>query len=199
MKKNTGAKELTIMALMGGILILMGFTPLGYLNIGPLAITFNAIPVAISIMAMGVKGGIFAGSVFGFTSLMQAMGIMGVSPLGALLFNISPLYSVILCLVPRILDGFIAGLIYVKIKNKTPLFRGSLVGFLVAIFNTILFMSFLVILFGNTEYIQKLIAGRSIIVFIVATVGINALVEMFVSGVVTGLIGKALIKAKMIK
>ena len=31
-----------------GVLLLMAYTPLGYLNIGPLAISFNVIPVAVS-------------------------------------------------------------------------------------------------------------------------------------------------------
>ena len=36
--------QLTMLGLMAGILLLMAYTPLGYLNIGPLAISFNVIP-----------------------------------------------------------------------------------------------------------------------------------------------------------
>lgn len=45
--KKFTTSQLTILGLMAGILFLMAYTPLGYLNIGPLAVTFNVIPVAI--------------------------------------------------------------------------------------------------------------------------------------------------------
>ena len=35
--------QLTLLGLMAAILLLMAYTPLGYLNIGPLAISFNAV------------------------------------------------------------------------------------------------------------------------------------------------------------
>lgn len=46
MKKRFNTRQLTILGLLTGILLLMAYTPLGYLNIGPLAISFNVIPVA---------------------------------------------------------------------------------------------------------------------------------------------------------
>ena len=54
-------------------------------------------------------------------------------------------------------------------------------------------------LFGNTEYMQELIAGRAIIVYIVATVGINAVVEMTSACIITGAVGTALYKSKFIQ
>ena len=45
--------QLTLLGLMAAILLLMAYTPLGYLNIGPLAISFNVIPVAISAVVLG--------------------------------------------------------------------------------------------------------------------------------------------------
>ncbi len=43
--KKFTTSQLTILGLMAGILFLMAYTPLGYLNIGPLAVTFNVIPL----------------------------------------------------------------------------------------------------------------------------------------------------------
>lgn len=59
-------------------------------------------------------------------------------------------------------------------------------------------MAALVLLFGNTEYIQGLIDGRNVIVFICSFVGINAVFEMIASTIITGLVGFALYKAKLI-
>ena len=73
--KKFTTSQLTILGLMAGILFLMAYTPLGYLNIGPLAVTFNVIPVAVCAIVLGPTGGAIAGAVFGLTSFMQAMGI----------------------------------------------------------------------------------------------------------------------------
>ena len=59
-------------------------------------------------------------------------------------------------------------------------------------------MSSLILLFGNTEYVQGLIDGRNVIVFICAFVGINAVFEMIVSTIVTGGVSLALHKAKLL-
>ena len=104
MNKKFDAKQLTLLGLMTALLLLMSFTPLGYLNIGPLAITFNVIPVAVSALALGPVGGLIAGSVFGLTSFLQAIGVGGVSMLGSTLFSINPFFSILLCFVPRMLD-----------------------------------------------------------------------------------------------
>ena len=47
--KKFNTSQLTILGLMSGILFLMAYTPLGYLNVGPLAVTFNVIPVPLSL------------------------------------------------------------------------------------------------------------------------------------------------------
>ena len=70
--KKFTTSQLTILGLMAGILFLMAYTPLGYLNIGPLAVTFNVIPVAVCAIVLGPTGGAIAGAVFGLTSFMQA-------------------------------------------------------------------------------------------------------------------------------
>ena len=83
-----------------------------------------------------------------------------------------------------------------KIGKKTACF---ITGFFAAFLNTVLFMTALVLLFGNTDYMQELIAGRNIIVFICTFVGINAVFEMIASTLITGAVGSALYKAKAIK
>ena len=56
MNTTNNTSKLVILGLMTGILLLMAYTPLGYLNIGPLAITFNVIPVAIAAITLGPAG-----------------------------------------------------------------------------------------------------------------------------------------------
>lgn len=198
--KKLSIRNLVILALMVGILLLMSTTPLGYLNIGPLAITFNVIPVAISAIALGPVGGLIAGCVFGLTSFLQCIGVGGSSPMGVMLFSINPFLAFVQRFVPRALDGLLLGYIYRFMKKHTKVYVACAVtGFLSAFLNTLLFMTALVVLFGNTQYMQELIAGRNIIAFVCTFVGVNAVAEMASSTILTGAIGTALEKAGLFR
>lgn len=76
-------------------------------------------------------------------------------------------------------------------------------GFSAAILNTLFFMSALILLFGNTEYVKSLmnntVGSENVLLFVIVFVGINALVEMVLSTIVTGAVGAALHKAKLVK
>lgn len=199
MKTKLTTSQITMLGLMAAVLLLMAYTPLGYLNIGPLAITFNVIPVAISAIVLGPVGGAIAGAIFGLTSFLQCIGIGGTSAMGAMLFSINPVLAFIQRFVPRVLDGWLLGYIFRGMRKKTNVYVSCAVtGFFSAFLNTAFFMTALVVLFGNTEYIQGLIGGRNVIVFICTFVGINAVCEMVSSTVLTGAVGAALSKARLI-
>ncbi len=196
MTKRFNTKQLTLLGLLTGVLLLMAYTPLGYLNIGPLAITFNVIPVALAAIALGPVGGAAMGAVFGITSFLQCIGVGGTSAMGAALFSINPLLAFIQRFIPRLLDGFLLGYIFQAAKKLTNVHIACLItGFFSAFLNTLFFMTALVLLFGNTQYMQELIGGQNIIVFICTFVGINAVCEMIASTVITGAVGFALFKA----
>ena len=108
MKLTSGKTvRLTLYGLLTGILILMACTPLGYLNIGPLAITFNMIPVAIAAITLGPAGGAIIGAVFGMTSFLQCLGVLGMSGMGAATFAISPFLTFVQRMLPRVLMGLL--------------------------------------------------------------------------------------------
>lgn len=199
MKTKDRTIRLVILGLLSAVLLIMAYTPLGYLNIGPLAISLNVIPVAIAAVTLGPVGGLVTGAIFGLTSFLQCIGVGGSSAMGAVLFTINPFLAFIQRFVPRALDGLIIGFIFNALREKTnPYLACAITGFCSAFLNTVLFMTSLILLFGNTEYVQNLVNGRNIIVFICAFVGINAVVEMFASTAVTGAVGSALFKARLI-
>jgi iron(III) transport system permease protein len=66
-----------------------------------------------------------------------------------------------------------------------------------ALLNTVLFMGALILLYGNTQYLTDLIAGRNIIVFVCTFVGINAVAELVVSTLVTAALCTALERARL--
>jgi hypothetical protein len=95
--------------------------------------------------------------------------------------------------------GWLTGYVFIGFKKlRKPTLAGFAAGFSAAFFNTVLFMSALVLLFGNTEYLQNLIAGRNVIVFICTFVGINAVVEMLAVTAIVGILAKTLQKARLI-
>lgn len=199
MKNKFNTSQLVILGLMTAILLLMAYTPLGYLNIGPLAITFNVIPVAIAAITLGPIGGAVAGAVFGMTSFLQCIGVGGTSAMGAILFDINPVFAFIQRFVPRLLDGLLLGYIFQGARKYTNTYAACMItGFFSAFLNTLFFMSALVLLFGNTEYMQELIGGRNIILFVCSFVGINAVFEMISSTIITGAVGIALSKARFV-
>lgn len=199
MKTKDRTIRLVILGLLSAVLLIMAYTPLGYLNIGPLAISLNVIPVAIAAVTLGPVGGLVTGAIFGLTSFLQCIGVGGSSAMGAVLFTINPFLAFIQRFVPRVLDGLIVGFIFNALRKRTnPYLACAITGFFSAFLNTVLFMTSLILLFGNTEYVQNLVNGRNIIVFVCAFVGINAVVEMLASTVITGAVGSALFKARLI-
>ncbi|MBQ6863449.1 MAG: ECF transporter S component [Clostridia bacterium] len=198
-KSNEKVTRLVLLALFTAIMLIMSMTPLGYLNIGPLAITLNVIPLGIAAIALGPTGGLAMGAVFGLTSFLQCIGIGGVSAMGAVLFQINPVLAFIQRFVPRVLDGLLIGLLHKFMVSKCgEKISCFITGFLAAFLNTALFMGSLVLLFGQTEYMQELIDGRNVLVFICSFVGINAVFEILASTIITGSIGSVLYKSKVI-
>ena len=196
--KRVNTRRMVLLAMLSGIVLVMSFTPLGYLNIGPLAISLNMIPVAIGAVALGPGGGAFLGAVFGITSCLQCVGIGGTSAMGMILFEVSPVLTILQRFVPRVLAGCLTGLVYQGLHKTHFSYAGYTAGFCAALFNTAFFMGALVLLFGNTSYLQELIAGRNILVFILSFVGINALVELLATTLTVGVVSKALEKLNMI-
>ena len=199
MKKQTDVRALAVLGLMTALLIVFSFTPIGTIPIGPLSITLNIIPVAIAAITLGPLGGLAIGCVFGLLSFFQCLGIGIPSGMGAMLFSISPFLAFVQRFVPRALDGFLVGVIFRACEKRPGRIPACFIaGFCSAFLNTLFFMSALVLLFGNTEYVRGLINGRNVIVFVCAFVGVNAVVEMISSTLITGLVGSALHQAKIL-
>ena len=120
--------------------------------------------------------------------------------MGVVLFEISPILTFLQRFVPRVLTGFLVGVVFRGMQSlPCKAWAAPVAGFLAAFLNTALFMGALVLLFGRTEYVQELMAGRNVIVFICAFVGIQALVEILVSTVLTAALLRGLSRAKLLE
>ena len=150
MKKNK-TLEMVQLAVLIAIMLILAFTPLGYLRIGPLAISLMTIPVVIGAMLLGPTGGAVLGLVFGLTSFYQCFAG---DPFGAALVAMNPFFTFLVCIPTRTLMGWLSGVIFKALWkiDKTKTVTYFVTGLLGAFMNTLFFMSTLMICFGHTEY-----------------------------------------------
>ena len=176
--------RLVLTALLTALIIVMAFTPLGYLKSGAIEITFIPVPIVIGAVLLGPAGGAFLGAVFGITSFIQCFGM---STFGVALFSVSPLRTAIVCIVPRILMGWLTALIFKAVAYLVASISGP-------ILNTVLFTSTLLLLFSDAPIILQLketFGATNVFAFAAAFVGINGLIEAATCSV----LGTALCKA----
>lgn len=192
--KNQNTLKLVQLGLFTAIILLMAFTPLGYIKTPGLEITLLVVPVTVGAILFGPVGGAILGGVFGITSFVQCFGM---SPFGAMLLSINPVGTFIVTIVARVLMGWLTGLAFDGLRkwNPTKGISFALASLAGPLLNTLLFMSTLLLFFYNTEYIQG-IAGSlgttNIFAFVIAFVGINGLIEAAVCFVLGTAISKAL-------
>lgn len=197
MKTNTSGRTryMAELALLIAIIFIMAFTPLGYLRTPGLSITFLTVPVAVGAMILGPKGGAVCGLAFGITSLMQCFGT---SAFGAMLLSINPAGTVFTCIVPRVLEGLLCGLIFQAVRTKKKNLAYFIGGLSCPVLNTILYMSSLVLFFYNTDYIQgfaETLGVTNPLTFVVAFVGLQGVIEAVVCTIVAAAIARALAAA----
>ena len=187
MKKSKTLK-LAQLALLVAIVLVMAYTPLGYLRTLGLEISFLMIPVTIGAIVLGPLEGAILGLVFGLTSFATCFGS---STFGATLLAVNPVYTFIGCVVTRVLAGFVTGLIFKAIKKLK--FSYEIASLLGPVFNTLFFMGALVLFFYNTEFIQNIAASLGAanpFTFVIAFVGLQGLVEAVACCVIAALVSK---------
>ncbi|MCD8084387.1 MAG: ECF transporter S component [Clostridiales bacterium] len=201
MNKKHAARTLFMveLALMVAIIFVMAFTPLGYFRTPGLSITFLTVPVAVGAIVLGPKGGAVCGLAFGITSLMQCFGA---SAFGTMLFGINPAGTVFLCIVPRILEGWLCGLIFMLLRGRFKNGAYMAASLACPLLNTLLYMSSLVVIFYGTDYIQGFVQALGVanpVLFVIAFVGVQGAIEAVVCFLIAGAVSRALGAAGIVR
>lgn len=123
--KNEKTYELVLTALFTAIIVIMAFTPLGYIPLVVINATIIHIPVILGALFLGPKKGAFLGFVFGLTSFINntfkaatASAFVFSPVLAANIAGVSGVFkSLYICFVPRILVGVIPYFVYILIRN----------------------------------------------------------------------------------
>ena len=184
-------RMMTQLALLTAITLVLAYTPLGYLRVGPINASFLSVPVCIGAIVMGPAAGAFLGMVFGLTSFGNA--VSGGSVLGMTLLSISPVGYFVQAVIGRMLMGLCCGLVFRAARKLT---RGGVAGYVVGavsapVLNTTFYMGLMCLLFFGTEYIQKQANGASPIMFILTAVGVQGVIEILVCGVLGCVVSRA--------
>lgn len=197
MKKQT-TLTVAMLGIFSALILLMTFTPIGYLVIPGIGVsaTLIHIPVIVGAVVLGPKLGTALGLVWGVTCVVRA-AVMPQSVLDPLFVN--PLVSVI----PRVLVGLFAGLVFVGLKKCMKEKKGSIVvsaavaGAVGALTNTIFVLGILFAVYRNHEVITGMLAGTSSIAMIIGTIlSVNGAVEIFSAVLLTPPVAKALLTVK---
>lgn len=123
--RNNKTAGLVLASLFTAIIIIMAFTPLGYIPLGIINATIIHIPVILGSLFCGPKKGAFLGFVFGVTSFLKntimpaTLSAFVFSPvLASSVIGPSGIFkSAFICFVPRILVGVVPFFVYKGIKK----------------------------------------------------------------------------------
>lgn len=191
MNNKNKTKSMVLLGVLSALTVAISFLPLK----GPgFEITLSMVPVAVGSIVLGPVGGAVLGAVFGIVSFLQCFGY---SPLGVALLSINPLLTAVVCIPTRILAGWLSGVIYKAVSGKSRNAANALSSVSAPIFNTLFFMSALVLCFYRTDLIQGYVTALGAsnpFTFILLFVGINAVIEIVAGAVLTFPIAKAVTK-----
>lgn len=117
--KHMNLRHFVITSLFVALTLVLGFTPLGIIPLGFINVTILHIPVIIGTILLGWRTGLLLGFFFGLTSTLRAFGIP--SPASALvstLMSASPLYVIVMSMLPRLLVPVVTHFIYRLISSS---------------------------------------------------------------------------------
>ena len=186
---NSTAKiqKMVLLAMLIALQAILAFTPIGFIMIPPMiSITLMHIPVIIGAVIMGPTCGGILGFSFGLMSMIKATTS---ASYGDLIFSPfvspNPLASIVMCFVPRILLGVIAGLLFRLLRKKWKDIPSIGVSAAVAsLFHTISVLTLMWCLFDALELKA---------VFTVAF-SLNGILELVVGIILSVAISKPLLK-----
>lgn len=200
MNTSEKTRNMVLTAVIAAIIILMAFTPVGYINLVVIKATLIHVPVIIGSVVLGPKKGAFLGFIFGLTSLINNT----FNP-SLLSFAFSPFYSggnlwsIVICFVPRMLVGVVPYFVFKGVmklgreKRAAEYIALPVAGVAGAFTNTLLVMNLIYFCFANQFATVKEIAVSAVYDVIMGIIVANGVPEAIVAAVLTLALGKVLL------
>ena len=200
MKSKQKTKNMVLLALFGCIEIVLMLTPLGYIPIGPVRTTTLHIPVILAGVLMGPGAGSAIGLIFGISSVI----INTLTPT-VTSFVFSPFYSVgefhgglaslIIAIGPRVLLGWLAGVLFTLLMKTTKKINVSLIlaALISTLTHTALVMLGIYVFFGSAYAAVKGVALSGLAALFLGVVMTTGLLEMAIGAVIVLAVGRVLL------
>ena len=205
MNSSKKIRLLTRLAILVATIFLLANTPLGYLSIGPIAATTVQIPVIIGAVLLGPVSGAILGFFFGLSALIKVLTVPGADVFATMVMQYSPFAYLFVCMVPRILMGWLAGLLAAAFKKlpgkqnnakknflSNAIVQFSVTGFVGSMLNTVFYLGSLWMLASEviaTAYGTDVSAVGGIVMTTAVTAGIP---EAIISAIIVSTVCKAM-------
>ena len=196
---RTDTRKLVRMALLTGIIFLLSFTPLGYVTLGPIAATTIQMPVIIGAILMGPTAGAVLGGFFGLSAIIKVLTMPGADAFATAALTYSPAAYLFICMVPRILMGWLAGWLNKGLQLIPAMKHGwsivgyGITGFVGSLLNTVLYLGSLWLLVAPV--VAQVYAGGDMALvgsIVIGTATGAGIPEAIVSCVVVAVVSRAL-------
>ncbi len=200
MQKKLDTRYMASLAMLCGVLLVMGFTGLGFIPLPVIKATTMHIPVIIGAILLGPSAGAVLGGVFGLCSIWANT----TSP-GLLSFAFSPfmtteglpgvLKSLWIALGCRILFGAIAGWLWILVKKliHKDYIALPVTATVATLCHTILVMGSIYVLLAQQYAEAKNVAVSAVFGLVMGTVTASGIPEAIIAAVLVTVIGKALL------
>ena len=202
LQNQSQQSKLALMGMFCAIILILAFTPLGFIQLPFIRATIIHIPVIIGCLLLGPKHGAMLGFLFGLVSLINntmapVLSSFAFSPLVPVPgLERGSLAALIVCFVPRILVGIIPWFVYRGIKKlcgeKSEVASLAVAGVAGSLTNTLLVMHFIFIFFREAYAVVQEIAMEAVYGFIMTIIVVNGIPEAIVAGILTAAICMAL-------
>lgn len=177
MNSKQKSTRLAVLALFTALTIALQFLSY-FVKIGNFSLSLVLIPIVLAGAMYGVKCGAFLGGVFGVITVIGC--ISGIDGGGNILFNASPLLTILVCMLKGILCGVASAAISNLLKAKSPTLAVVLAAAAAPIVNTGTFLILMVLFFKDILYSWA--NGTNLASYIiVGLVGINFIIEFTIN------------------
>ena len=199
--KKRDTRYMAILAMLCGVLVVMGMTGIGFIPLPVIKATTMHIPVILGAVVLGPAAGAVLGSVFGLCSIWA-----NTTTPGLLSFAFSPFMtneglvgaakSLWIALVCRILFGLIAGWLWLIIRKiaRKDYIALPVTAAIATICHTLLVMGSIYFLLAQQYAQAKNVGISAVFGLIMGTVTASGIPEAIAAAILVTVIGQALLK-----
>ena len=188
MNKKITTRQIVITGLMLALMIILQIIG-NYLQFGPVNINISLVAIVLA----AVLGGPLSGAIVGFFN--GVMALLSPSTI-AVFMPVSPVGTVLACLLKCTLAGLVSGIIFNLLKKKNKVLSLIVSSLLVPIINTGIFIIFCLIFFR--PILESNVASGAFpniwMFLIVGFIGWNFLVELVSTTVLSPIVGLAVLR-----